>query len=242
MGRKIMIASGKGGTGKSTFAVNLGLTLAYEGRSVLLIDMNTGLRTLDLYLGLENRALFNISDVLNNICGLESAVLQTDLSERLMLLPGSQVNNSSDIDESNLLPLIESLSEIFDYIIMDCAPGIGYNVELCMACSDEAIIVINPDYASLRDADALEDLLLRNGVFNRSYVLNGISPDLIENNACLTMNEVDERMKCAMLGMILYDFNIKASTNAGVPITVKRDTYIAENYARIAERLIEKEL
>lgn len=240
MSKSIMIASGKGGTGKSTFAVNLGLTLANEGRSVLLIDMNTGLRTLDLYLGLENRALFNISDVINNICGLENAVLQSDVSEKLMLLPGSQTN--IDIEESSFIPLVQSLNEIFDYVIMDCAPGIGHNVEMCMSCADEAIIVITPDYASLRDADAVEDMLLRNGIFNRSYVLNGVSPELVENNACLSLTEVDGRMKCAMLGMIMDDFNIKASTNAGVPIVVKKDTYIAENYARMAEKLIEKEL
>lgn len=242
MGRAIMVASGKGGTGKSTFTVNLGLTLAYEGKKVLLLDMNTGLRTLDLYLGLENRALFDICDVINNICDLETAVLETDICNRLMLLPGSQKHNFGELNELTFSDLLDDLREIFDYIIMDCPPGIGRVVDICMACTDEAIIVTSPNYAALRDADALEDMLIRNGIFERSYVLNGLSPDLIESKACLSMSDVDSRMRCMMLGMIMYDFNIKASTNAGVPITAKRTTYIADNYNRIAARLIEKEM
>lgn len=203
--------------------------------------MNAGLRTLDLYLGLENRALFDICDVINNICDLNNAVLESDICSNLMLLPGTQKQNCSELDEAAISDLMEKFTDIFDYVIMDCAPGIGHMVELCTCCADEAIIVINPNYASLRDADAVEDMLLKSGIYIRSYVLNSLSPDLIESNACLSMSDVDSRMKCSMLGMIMYDANITASTNAGVPITAKRDTYIAENYNRISARLIDKE-
>ncbi len=236
-----MIASGKGGTGKSTVAVNLGLSLALKGKKVILLDMNTGLRTLDLYLGLENRALFDIGDVLDGICELNGAVLETDVNSNLMLLPGSQRSISEEFDENSIYKLIEQLREEYEYIILDCPPGIGRIIEECTSFSDEAVIVLNADYASLRDADALEDKLIRSGIWERSYILNGLALDLVEKGAAVDLEEIDNRLRCSMLGIVMYDFNIKASTNQGVPITVKRDTYISDNYDRIAERLLAKE-
>ncbi len=236
-----MVASGKGGTGKSTVCVNLGLSLALSGIKVLLLDMNTGLRTLDLYLGLENRALFDIGDVLSGNCGLESAVIETDVSSNLCLLPGTQSYSCEHITADNMADLIEKLDDEYDIVLLDCPPGIGDMIELCAEVSDEAIMVINADYAALRDADALEDRLLRCGVWRRNYILNGLALDLVEKGAVVDIEEIDARLRCAMLGAIMYDFNIKASTNQGVPITIKRDTYIAQNYDRIASRLLAEE-
>lgn len=241
MSRSIMIASGKGGTGKSTVTVNLGLSIALSGKKVVLLDMNTGLRTLDLYLGLENRALFDIGDLVNGICGMENAILGTDVSDNLKLLPGSQKYICDELDEEHLGALIDSLKEEYDYILMDCPPGIGRMVEVCAACADEAIIVTNADYAALRDADALEDKLIRSGIWTRHYILNGLAIDLVEKSAAVDLEDIDSRFRCTMLGIIMYDFNIKASTNQGVPITIKRDTYISKNYDRIAARLLNEE-
>lgn len=241
MGRVIMIASGKGGTGKSTMTVNLGMSLAFAGYHVLLMDMNTGLRTLDLYLGLENRALFDIGDVISGICGKENAILKFSANENLCLLPGSQKSAEDTLNKDTVCELIDGIRDEYDFILLDCPPGIGEVIDICNEVADEAIIVVNADYAALRDADALEDKLIRNGMYARSYIINGLSISLVEKEVALQSEVIDERMRCEMLGIVLDDINIKASTNQGVPITIKRDTYIAANFDKIAERLLKKE-
>lgn len=240
MSRKIAIASGKGGTGKSTFAANLGMTLAFDGSRVLLLDMNIGLRTLDLYLGVQNEAIFDIEDVISGSVSFVQATVSSSVCDNLVLLPAYQGLDESRINVENFQSMLDEIEEEFDYVLFDCPPGVGPFVDLSAECADEVIFVINADYAALRDADTLEDRLIRQGVFKRSYVVNGLESSLIEMGVSVELSELDERMRCDLLGIIPYDFNIKASTNEGVPITIKRDTYIAENYKNIAKRIIAK--
>lgn len=237
MSRSIMIASGKGGTGKSTVCVNLGLTLAHAGKKVVLVDLNTGLRCLDILLSLENYALWNIIDVMKGNCTLDTAVLQTEIEANLSLLPGTQDAMPAELTQESLFVLIDALKSTFDYVLVDCPPGIGKIIEMCAESCDETIIVTNANDTALRDADALEDKLLRTGMFNRAYILNGLNLELVKKGVELTIGEVDERMRCNLLGIIPEDNNIKGSTNSGVPITLKRDSYISKNFAKIVERL-----
>ena len=237
MSRSIMIASGKGGTGKSTICVNLGLSLAHAGKKVVLIDLNTGLRCLDILLSMENVALWNIVDVMKGNCSLDTAVLQTEIEENLSLLPGTQEAEPAELTQESLYILIDALKSSFDYILIDCPPGIGKIIEMCSECCDEAIIVTNSNDTALRDADALEDKLLRANMYKRSYILNAVNLELVQRGVELKLADVDERMRCSLLGIIQDDTNIKASTNTGVPIVLKRDSYISQNFAKIVDRL-----
>ncbi len=237
MKRAIMIASGKGGTGKSTICINLGLSLAFKGKKVVLLDLNTGLRSLDILMSLENFALWNISDILKGNCSVERALLQCELCPNLMLLPGTQTADPKELSEESLSKLMVTLREDFDYILIDCPPGIGKIIELCAKTCDEAIIVTNANNSALRDADALEDKLLRTGVYNRSYIINSLNYDLIRKGVELKLEDVDERLRCTLIGIIPEDNNIRASTNTGVPIVCKRDSYISDNFDKIADRL-----
>ena len=142
-----------------------------------------------------------------------------------------------ELDEENFSRLIEALRKDHDYILIDCPPGIGKMIELCANAVDEAIIVTNANNAALRDADALEDKLLRMGLYNRSYIINSLNYDLIQIGIELKLEDIDERMRCTLIGIIPEDNNIRASTNTGVPIVCKRDSYISDNFDKIAYRL-----
>lgn len=237
MSRAIMIASGKGGTGKSTICINLGLSLAFKGNKVVLLDLNTGLSSLDILMSLENFALWNILDVVKENCSLDRALLECEFCPNLVLLPGTQTLDPKELDEENFSRLIEALRKDHDYILIDCPPGIGKMIELSASAVDEAIIVTNANNSALRDADALEDKLLRMGLYNRSYIINSLNYDLIQIGIELKLEDIDERMRCTLIGIIPEDNNIRASTNTGVPIVCKRDSYISDNFDKIAYRL-----
>ena len=240
MSRTIAIASGKGGTGKSMVAINLAASLSHAGENVVLLDMSFGMRSLELYLGMEYKALWDICDVINGVCDIDTAVLPVDSVKGMSLLPGTQKCEYPELTADSLSAIIEVLSERFSYIILDCPPGAGYPVECAIECTDLAVIVLTADYVALRDAEVIEEMLLRSGVMDRRYVINMVSSELKEKDAGISISEIDRGLRCRPLGMIPMDYNIRASLAEGVPIVAKRDSYIADNFRNMAVRLIRK--
>ena len=238
MSKTIYITSGKGGTGKSTFAANIGLTLAYMGKRVILLDMNMGMRELDLYLGVQNEAIFDVYDVIMRTCEPRDAIIHSTFVDKLAIIPAHQGGNWIDISRADIDELIEHLKGEYDIVIMDGAPGINRAVDLCHSSADEVIIVTTPDYSAIRDADAIEDRLIKNEIMNRHYVLNRVMPVSDDLGCGPSLVEIDLRFRSQLLGVIMEDENIRASCNIGIPIVAKRDTYIARNFDKIAERVI----
>ena len=238
MSKTIYITSGKGGTGKSTFAANIGLTLAYMGKRVILLDMNMGMRDLDLYLGVQNEAIFDVYDVIMRTCEPRDAIIHSNFVDKLAIIPAHQGGNWIDISRADIDELIEHLKGEYDIVIMDGAPGINRAVNLCHSSADEVIIVTTPDYSAIRDADAIEDRLIKNEIMNRHYVLNRVMPVSDDLGCGPSLAEIDLRFRSQLLGVIMEDENIRASCNIGIPIVAKRDTYIARNFDKIAERMI----
>ena len=238
MSKTIYITSGKGGTGKSTFAANIGLTLAYMGKRVILLDMNMGMRDLDLYLGVQNEAIFDVYDVIMRTCEPRDAIIHSNFVDKLAIIPAHQGGNWIDISRADIDELIEHLKGEYDIVIMDGAPGISRAVDLCHSSADEVIIVTTPDYSAIRDADAIEDRLIKNEIMNRHYVLNRVMPVSDDLGCGPSLVEIDLRFRSQLLGVIMEDENIRASCNIGIPIVAKRDTYIARNFDKIAERVI----
>ncbi|WP_314923023.1 AAA family ATPase [Mogibacterium diversum] len=238
MSKTIYIMSGKGGTGKSTFAANIGLTLAYMGKRVILLDMNMGMRDLDLYLGVQNEAIFDVYDVIMRTCEPRDAIIHSNFVDKLAIIPAHQGGNWIDISRADIDELIEHLKGEYDIVIMDGAPGINRAVDLCHSSADEVIIVTTPDYSAIRDADAIEDRLIKNEIMNRHYVLNRVMPVSDDLGCGPSLVEIDLRFRSQLLGVIMEDENIRASCNIGIPIVAKRDTYIARNFDKIAERVI----
>lgn len=238
MARTIMIASGKGGTGKSMVAINLAASVSHAGFKSVVVDMSSGMRTLDIYLGLEYKAIWDIGDVINETCALEDALLKANSINNLYLLPATQRRGYDGITDEALEELLNELKKDFDYIFLDCPSGVGIEFDSIIELSDTSILVVTPDYASLRIADILEDMIIRGGIADRKYIVNGMNTALNSIGTELTIKEINQRMKSHLIGMIPYDNNIRASLLEGVPIVAKRNTYISENFDRIVDRLI----
>lgn len=237
MGKSYLITSGKGGTGKSMFTVNLGYSLAEKGFSVVLVDLDMGMRCLDLYLGLENNIVYDLSDVLNGVCRIKQAMVKDRRYPNLYLIPSAPTKEVSDITPLHMKVLCDKLKEKFDYVIIDGPAGNQDNLVIASAGADQAILVINPEYASIRDADTMSRELKDMGLDSVGYVINKVDAQLISDGYAPSLTEIDRHLKMEALGVIQKDENIHISTNIGVPIVCKKDTYIKENFDNIIQRL-----
>ena len=171
MSQVIVVTSGKGGVGKTVFSANIGLGLAKLGNKVVLMDADIGLRNLDIALGLENRVVYDLVDVLNKECSLDTALLCEKHSENLFLLPASQMRERDSVTAEQLEDLCENLREEFDYIIVDCPTGIDRGFKNAIRCADRAIVVTTPDASAIRDADRVVGLLESYGVTDYALVI-----------------------------------------------------------------------
>ena len=240
MSHVILIASGKGGTGKTFFAANLGALLAMRGKRVVLIDMDMGLRNLDLYLGLENRVVYNVMDVVSGVCKIRQALIRDKRFDELYLMAASPMRDQRDITPLHMEVLCKKLKDDFDYIIIDAPAGIGDGLEVSAAAADTAVIVTEPDNASVRDADILDNLLTEIGVPRRFCVLNKVNAELMAMGAVPGILSVAKELRVEIAGIIQYDTNILIANNRGIPIVVKQDSYIAENLNKITDRILEQ--
>lgn len=238
MSEVIIVASGKGGTGKTSVTANLGALLAKDGYKVALLDMDMGMRNLDLYLGLENRIVYNIMDVFSGICRIKRALVKDRRFENLYLMSASPRKDDRDVTPLHMEVLCDKLRKNFDYIIIDCPAGIGRGLEIAMAGADRALIVTEADVAAVRDADVMNRYLKKSGIEETCYIVNKVRADLMEQNLLLSLSEIAEILSGQMIGLIQYDDNIYISTNRGVPIVSKEGTYIEQNFQNIKERFI----
>jgi septum site-determining protein MinD len=238
MGKAILVASGKGGVGKTVFASNAGAKLALQGHKVVLIDMNIGLRNMDICLGLENKVVYDVADVLSGVCRIKQALIKDRRFTNLYLISASQNRQKAEITPLHMKVLCNKLKKNFDYIIIDAPAGVDENLEIAAAGADIAVIITVPEYAAVRDADALDHLLINLGVKKRTYVINMVKSNLICSGLIPSIAEIAEVMRPEMVGIIQYDENIHIAANNGIPIVYKEGTYIEKNFTKIIERII----
>ncbi len=240
MGRVFLIASGKGGTGKSMFAVNFGATLAGRGSSVVLVDMDLGLRNLDLYFGLENHVVYDVYDVLTGVCRIKQALIRDKRFDDLYLMAAPPSRDDGTLTPLHLQVLCEKLKNTYDYVIIDAPSGIDDGLVLAAAGVDAAVLITTPEYAALRDADSLDRELLHMGIQERYVVLNKVIAEMMNAGYAPRLREITSMLHPPLAGIIQYDENIQISTNLGVPIVLKPGTYIEENFQRITGRITEQ--
>ncbi|MCF0144006.1 MAG: septum site-determining protein MinD [Firmicutes bacterium] len=238
MDKVILVASGKGGTGKTTFSVNMGAALAQKGCRVMLLDMDMGLRDLDLYLGMENRVVFNIMDVLSGVCSIKKASIKVDGFETLYFMAASPRKDDRDITPLHMEVLCRKLKDIFDFIIIDCPAGIGEMLDVSIPAADKAVIVTLPEIAAGRDADATERYLHEHGLKNTCIVANRVNVDLMQQGLLPSLDAVTNMFTGPLVGVIQEDDNIRISTNRGIPIVCKQGTYIEKNFNNILYRIL----
>ena len=238
MGKLIFISSGKGGVGKSVFAANLGATLGERGLRVCLVDMNIGLRNLDIYLGLENDIVFDVADVLNGVVPVSRALVRDKRLQQTWLLATTQRKEKFRADEDEIRELYKKLKARFDFVIVDGPAGVNTELRLASVSADLAVIITTPEYVSLRDADMMDQTLRARGVGKRVYIVNKVNKEHMSLGILPSVETITGIMKIPLLGVIQYDDAIHLSANRGIPIVLQTGNYIERNFSKIADRLL----
>jgi septum site-determining protein MinD len=241
MARIIVITSGKGGVGKTTVTANLGVCLSELGSKVLLIDADTGLRNLDLMLGLENRIVFNCFDFLDGKCKIEQTLVRDKQADgELLLLSLTKTRDERSLNEDDIKNIISLIKKDFDYILIDSPAGIEEGFKIASASADEALIVITPELASIRDADKVIGLLMAKGIPNTklNLIVNRIRPEMVQRSNMISVDDIIDILSTNIIGVIPEDKNIIISTNRGEPIVKdKSKSLISQSFKDTAKRI-----
>jgi septum site-determining protein MinD len=216
MGRTIVITAGKGGVGKTTVTANLGALLTKLGNKVVVVDMDIGLRNLDVVMGLENRVVYNIMDVSDGKCKINQALVRDKTLPGLFLLPASQIHTKKDINIDKIVEIISIIENSFDYILLDSPAGIEKGFESASAPAKEALIVVTPDVSSVRDADRVIGILENRGILAISLIVNRYDINLVNKKKMLNVDSVVDILGLDLIGMIPEDKSVIDSTNKGV--------------------------
>ncbi len=241
MSEVIVVTSGKGGVGKTTTSANLGTGLAKAGKKVCLIDTDIGLRNLDVVMGLENRIVYNLVDVVEGNCRVKQALIRDKRHPGLCLMPSAQTRDKADVTPGQMVKVIESLKEQFDYIILDCPAGIEQGFQNAIAGADRALVVTTPEVSAIRDADRIVGLLEVNGFKQIDLIINRLRIDMVRKGDMMSSNDVVDILAIPLIGIVPDDENVVISTNQGEPL-VGTDTPAGKAYANICERVLGKEV
>ena len=190
MSEVIVVTSGKGGVGKTTTAANIGTGLAMLGHKVAVVDTDIGLRNLDVVMGLENRIVYNLVDVIYGNCRLKQALIRDKRYSNLYLLPSAQTKDKTAVTPEQMIKLTEEMSNYFDYIILDCPAGIEQGFKNAIAGADRAIVVTTPEVSAIRDADRIIGLLEANDISQIELIINRIRPDMIQKGDMMSVDDV----------------------------------------------------
>ncbi|MBO6181280.1 septum site-determining protein MinD [bacterium] len=238
-GRVIVITSGKGGVGKTTTNANIGTALARAGKKVVMVDTDLGLRNLDLLLGLENRIVYTIVDVVEERCKLKQALVKDKKNPNLCLLAAAQTRDKSAVTEEQLKDICDQLKEQFDFVLVDCPAGIEQGFQNAVAGASEAIVVTTPEMSAVRDADRIIGLLeAKEEIKSYKLLINRYRPNMAASKDMMSKDDVVEILSAELIGIIPEDTGIITSTNKGEPIVNDDDSLAGRAYRNVAQRII----
>lgn len=242
MGEVIVVTSGKGGVGKTTTTANLGAGLALLGRRVALVDADIGLRNLDVVLGLENRIVYDITDVTGGHCRLRQALIKDKRFEGLFLLPAAQTKDKTAVTPEQMKDLCAELREEFDFVLIDCPAGIEQGFKNAIAGAEKAIVVTTPEVAAVRDADRVIGLLEAAELRDPKLIINRIRPRMVRAGDMMSIEDIVDILAVDLLGVIPEDEMVVISTNRGEPIVQDEHSRSGQAYRNIARRLLGEEV
>lgn len=239
-GRVIVVTSGKGGVGKTTTTANLGAALARLGKTVCVMDMDIGLRNLDILMGLENRVVYNLVDVIEGSCKLKQALVKDKKFPNLSLLPAAQTRDKTAVNAEQVKELTDELKTMFDIVLVDCPAGIESGFQNSISGADEAVVVVTPEMSSVRDADRIVGLLEAKGDQLEAYrlIVNRLKPGLVETNDMMSVDDICEILSVDLVGIVPDDEAIVISTNRGEPLALTNNKQAGQAYRNIAKRLL----
>ncbi|MDZ5712354.1 septum site-determining protein MinD [Jeotgalibacillus haloalkalitolerans] len=239
MGEAIVITSGKGGVGKTTTTANLGTAIAMQGKKVCLIDTDIGLRNLDVILGLDNRIIYDLVDVVEGRCKPNQALVKDKRFDGLLyLLPAAQTSDKSAVNPEQMKELVDQLKQDYDYILIDCPAGIEQGYKNAIAGADRAIVVTTPERSAVRDADRIVGLLEQETDEAPVLIINRIRQHLMESGDMLDIDEVTTHLSIDLLGIVIDDDQVITASNKGEPITMNPDSKASIAYRNIARRIL----
>ena len=218
MSEVIVVTSGKGGVGKTTTSANVGAGLASLGNRVVLIDTDIGLRNLDVVMGLENRIVYNLVDVVEGHCRIKQALIKDKRYTSLYLLPSAQTRDKTAVSPEQMKKLIEQLKKDFDYIILDCPAGIEQGFQNAIAGADRALVVTTPEVSAIRDADRIIGLLEANEIHQIDLIINRLKMDMIRRGDMMSIEDVIDILAVPFIGAVLDDESVVIATNQGEPL------------------------
>lgn len=237
MSEVIVVTSGKGGVGKTTTSANIGTGLAGLKKRVVMIDTDIGLRNLDIVLGLENRIVYNLVDVVEGNCRYKQALIKDRNNPELFLMPCAQTRDKTAVSPEQIIKLIDEMRSDFDYIIIDCPAGIEQGFKNAIAGADRAIVVTTPEVSAVRDADRIIGLLEANEIGKTELVVNRLRADMVKRGDMMSSDDVVEILAVDLLGVVPDDENIVVSTNQGEPL-VGNKSLAGQAYENICHRIM----
>jgi septum site-determining protein MinD len=237
----MVITSGKGGVGKTTTTANLGMALAQSGKRVVVVDVDIGLRNLDVVMGLENRIVYTLVDMIKGRCRLRQCLIKDKRAETLFLLPASQADEKTAVTPEQMQQLSEELKKEFDFIFFDSPAGIEQGFRNAVAGANEAIIVTTPEVSAIRDADRVIGLL-QTSISEPMLIINRLAPAMVRRGDMLGRDDIIDILGIPLLGIIPEDEGIVVSSNRGNPIVLQREYAAGEAFRRIARRLLGEEV
>jgi septum site-determining protein MinD len=238
MGAKVItVTSGKGGVGKTTTTANLGVALARLGKRVTVIDADIGLRNLDVVMGLENRIVYDLVDVVEGRCKLRQAMIKHKQFPDLYLIPAAQTRDKTAISPSDMLLITNRLREEFDFILIDSPAGIERGFRNAVAPADEILIVTNPEVSAVRDADRIIGLIEAEKKGPGLLILNRVKMDMIRKGEMLSAADVTDILAIRLIGIVPEDENVVPASNSGIPVTLNENSRAGTAFINIARRL-----
>ena len=240
MGQAIVITSGKGGVGKTTTSANIGTALALQGKRVCLVDTDIGLRNLDVIMGLENRIIYDLVNVVEGQCKVHQALIKDKrLDDLLYLLPAAQTSDKTAVSPEQMKALIEGLKQDFDYVIIDCPAGIEQGYKNAVAGADKAIVVTTPEVSSVRDADRVIGLLEKEENMEAPrLIINRIRSHMMKEGDMLDIDEVTSHLSIDLIGIVADDDEVIKASNSGQPIALNPNSRASIAYRNIARRIL----
>ncbi len=242
VGKVITVTSGKGGVGKTTTTANIGAALALRGKQVVCLDADIGLRNLDVVMGLENRIVYDIVDIVEGRCKLNQAMIKDKRIPGLFLIPAAQTRDKNAVSPNDMIKICAELREIVDFVIIDSPAGIERGFRNSIAPADEILIVTNPEVSAVRDADRIIGIIEAEEKGPAFLVINRVNIRMIRQGEMLESEDILDLLGISLIGVVPEDEQVIVSTNRGLPIATEDKNMAGKAFRNIAGRLDGEEI
>lgn len=236
--KKITITSGKGGVGKTTATANIAVALADYGQRVVCIDVDIGLRNLDVVMGLENRIVYDLVDVVEGRCRIRQAMIRDKKFDDLYIIPAAQTRDKNAVSPSDMVNLVGELESDFDWILIDSPAGIERGFKNAIAPAEEVLVVTNPDVSAVRDADRIIGIIESEQKGPAKLIINRLNPQMVNRGEMLDSEDVLELLAITLIGIVPEDERVIISTNIGKPVVLDEKSLAGLVFRNIARRLM----